>query len=143
MTGVEAPVAAEADTGQARCKGEKEFEIKEKYKAELAALPSFPPLPESRLPTPNSLLPAFSESQVRLTNINTSIHVSSSNLESSQDQPNRLSQNRVTTNSPVQTSPAPRHSGCTKKLTQKVEYQKRREAKQAAQLSPQVKSWLT
>lgn len=85
-TGIEAAIAAEADTAWARCKAEKELEIKQNYEAELAALckdSSTLPLPQSRLPTSDSLLPALSDSQVRITNIDSLIHISPSDSESS------------------------------------------------------------
>lgn len=89
MTGTEAAVAAEADTARAPCKARKELEIKHKYEAELAALRekySTPSLPQSRSATPDSCLPAFSESRVRMTNTNTTIHISSDS-KSSENEP--------------------------------------------------------
>ncbi len=88
MTGTEAAVAAEADTARAQRKAKKELEIKQKYEAELAAPrddSSTPPLPQSGSPTSDPLPPASSESQVRITNIGSPIHSSSSDSESSDD----------------------------------------------------------
>ena len=123
MTGTEAAITAEADTARAQRKAEKELEIKRKYEAELAALredSSTPPLPQSRSPTSDPLPPALSESQVHMTNIDSPIHISSSDSESSDD-------------FSIRSLPAPRQSGRTKKPTRKLESQKRRDAEQAAQ----------
>ena len=61
MTGTEAAVATEADTARAQRKAKKELEIKQKCEVELAALrddSSTSLLPQSRLPTSDSLPPA-------------------------------------------------------------------------------------
>lgn len=121
--GIEAAVAAKADTTRAQCKAKKELEIKQNYEAELAALckdSSTHPLPQSRLPTSDSLLPASSDSQVRITNIDSPIHISPSDSESS---------NNVS----VQSFPATRQYGRTRKPTRKLESQKRRDAEQVVQ----------
>ena len=66
-------------------------------------------------------------------NTNAPIHISSSDSESPEDEPNKHSQNIVITNFSVQSSSALCQSGCTKKPTRKVESQKRQEAEQVAQ----------
>lgn len=63
-----------------------------------------------------------------MTNINTPIHISSPDSESSEDEPNQPFRNIVTTNSSIRSSSAPRQSGRTKRPTREVEPQKGREA---------------
>lgn len=136
MTDTEAAVVAEADSARAQRKTRKELEIKQKYEAKLAALReefSSPLLSQSRSATPKSFSPTFSDSQVRMTNTNTPIHISSSDSEGSEDEPNQPSPKMITTNSTFRSSSAPHQSGRIKKPTRKVESQKRREAEQAAQ----------
>ncbi len=123
MIGTKAAVAAEADTARAQRKAKKEIEIKQKYEAELATLrhdSSTPPLPQSRLPTSNPILPASSESQVCIKNICLPIHISSSDSESSDDVF-------------IQSSPATRQSGRVRKPKRKLESPKRRDAEQTTQ----------
>ena len=123
MNGTEAAIAAEADTARAQRKAKKELKIKRKYAAELAALredSSTSPLPQSRLPISDPLPPTLSESQVSMTNIDSPIHTTSSDSESSGD----LS---------VRSLPAPRQSGRTKKPTCKLDSQKKQDAEQAAE----------
>ena len=88
MTGTEAAVADEVDTARAQRKAKKKLKIKRKYEAELAALrddSSTPPLPQSRSPTLDPLPPASSKFQVCIKIIGSPIHISSSDLESSND----------------------------------------------------------
>ncbi len=68
-----------------------------------------------------------------MTNTNTPIHISSSDSEISEDEPNQRFQSIVTTNSFVRSSSTLHQSGCTKKPRRKVESQKRLEAEQVAQ----------
>lgn len=117
-TGIEAAVAAEADTARAQCKAKKELEIKQNYEAELAA--HCKDSPTHPLPQSDSLLPASSDSQVRITNIDSPIHISPSDSESS---------NNVS----VQSFPATRQYGRTRKPTRKLESQKIRDAEQVVQ----------
>ncbi len=123
MTGTETAIETETNSAWTQQKTEKVLKIKRKYKVELTALrkdSSTTLLPQFWFSTLFPLLPALSELQIRMTNINSSIHIFSFDLESSED-------------FSIQFLPAPCQSDCTKTLACKLESQKNQDAEQAAQ----------
>lgn len=133
MTGTEAAIAAEADKIRAHRKADKQFEIKAKYEAELAALdadsspPQLKPLPLLPVTTPPRY-PVYPQPETSHSTQHATVLVASS--DSDTDSNSEVSNRR----SP---SPIPRVSARNRKPSRKLESQRRRAAEE--ELEPKKK----
>lgn len=129
MTGTEATIAAEADKARASRKAEKQFEIKAKYEAELAALDadSSPPQLKPLLSLPVTTPPRYPvypqpESSHSIQQATVLVVSSNSDADSNSEVSNRRSP-----------SPAPRVSARNRKPSRKLESQRRRAAEEESE----------